>query len=297
MLARAARSCNIRNWRFHLTELSNSPPVSGSGPHPDSATLRAFALLERLVAAQNAPTLEELTRACGLPKPTVHRILGLLMRGGLLQRAPADKRYAVGPRLSEFALAVQMRAPGRAERHAILSRLVAEIGETCNLTMLDGDEVVYLDRVETSASVRLHLEVGSRVPLHCTASGKLFLAHLPARRRRALLGAGPLRRYTERTFTEVGRLEQALKRIRASGIGTDAGEYLEGTVCVAVPVPDPLGRVRVAVAAHGPAPRMTVRKALGFVPRLRRAAGEIGDTIAHEKSVTAGDQGNGRLRA
>lgn len=265
--------------------------------NPDSSTLRAFTLLEQLVAAQNAPTLEELTRACRLPKPTVHRILGLLIRGGLLQRAPADKRYAVGPRLSEFALAVQMRSPGRTDRHAILSRLVAEIGETCNLTMLDADEVVYLDRVETTASVRLHLEVGSRVPLHCTASGKLFLAYLPARRRRPILGRCPLKRYTERTLTSIESLEQALKRIRVSGVGTDSGEFLVGTVCIAVPVPDPRGRVHVAVAAHGPAPRMTIRKAQGFLPSLRRAASEIGDTIAEEMSVSRQAQGGERLRA
>jgi DNA-binding IclR family transcriptional regulator len=180
-----------------------------------------------------------------------------------------------------------MRSPGRADRHAILSRLVSEIGETCNFTMLDGDHVVYLDRVETSASVRLHLEVGSRVPLHCTASGKLFLAHLPARRRRAILGRGPLKRHTERTITAVERLEAALRRIRATGIGTDNGEFLSGTVCVAVPVPDPQGRVRVALAAHGPAPRMTLRKALGFIPALKRAAAEIADTMAHERGAAA----------
>ncbi len=249
---------------------------------PESATLRAFAVLEHLLAAPSAPTLEELTRACGLPKPTVHRILGLLMRGGLLQRAPGEKRYAVGPRLAELAFAVQMRSPGRADRHAILSRLVSEIGETCNFTMLEGGEVVYLDRVETSASVRLHLEVGSRVPLHCTASGKLFLAYLPARRRRAILGRGPLKRHTDRTITSVEKLEAALRRIRATGIGTDNGEFLPGTVCVAVAVPEPQGRIRIALATHGPAPRMTLRKALGYVPALRRAAAEIGDTIAQE---------------
>ena len=140
------------NNRFRPPELRSSGKMNLLDRIPDSSTLRAFALLE-LVAAQEAPTLEELTRASRLPKPTVHRILGLLIRGGLLQRAPANKRYAVGPRLTEFAHAVQMRSPGRAERHAILSRLVAEIGETCNLTMLDGDEVFYLDRVDRKSVV------------------------------------------------------------------------------------------------------------------------------------------------
>ena len=160
-----------------------------------SATLRAFSLLECIAGAERSPTLEELTRASGLPKPTVHRILQLLVRGGLVEREAHDKRYTVGARSAALALAVQMHAPRRAERHAILARLVNTIGETCNFTMLDGDEVVYLERVETSANVRLHMKAGSRVPLHCTASGKLLLSDLSPVQVRRLLGPGPLRRY------------------------------------------------------------------------------------------------------
>src|SRR5213078_1135756 len=114
-----------------------SPPVE-----PESATLRAFSLLELIAAADEPPTLEELTRATGLPKPTVYRILRLLTRGGLVEREVHDKRYAIGARLCTLALAVQMRWPRRRERHAILARLVEAIGETCNFTMLDGREVV-----------------------------------------------------------------------------------------------------------------------------------------------------------
>src|SRR5947207_4796587 len=104
-----------------------------------SSTLRAFALLERIATADQSPTLEELTRGSGLPKPTVYRILRLLMRGGLIEREMHDKRYAVGWRMCELALAVQMGSPRRRERKAILARLVEQIGETCNLTMLDGN--------------------------------------------------------------------------------------------------------------------------------------------------------------
>lgn len=242
--------------------------------------LRAFAVLE-LVARSDAPaTLDSLTRASGLPKPTVYRILSLLIRGGLVQREAFDKRYAVGPRTADLALVVQMRSPERAERHAILARLVEEIGETCNFTMPDGDEVVYLDRVETAAKVRLHMDIGSRVPMHCTASGKLFLAHLPAARVRRMLGSGPLKRFTERTITSVDALERELRKIRASGIGADSGEFLDGSVCVAVPVVDDRGRLCAAVAVHGPAPRMTLKKGYEFLPAMRGAAGEIAATLA-----------------
>jgi IclR family acetate operon transcriptional repressor len=249
-------------------------------PQADSSTLRAFSVLELIANAEAPPSLEELTRASGLPKPTVHRILGLLARGGLVQREAFEKRYVVGARVSALSLAVQMRSPARGERRAVLARLVEEIGETCNFTMLDGREVIYLDRVETTANVRLHMKAGSRVPLHCTASGKLFLAYLAPAQVRTLLGPGPLKRYTERTTTSVETLERELRKIRSSGIATDIGEYLVGSVCLAVPVTGPQGRVCAALAVHGPAPRMTLKKGYEFLPALQRAAGAISRTIA-----------------
>jgi len=263
---------------------------SADGPaQADSSTLRAFALLELIANAEVSPSLEDLTRASGLPKPTVHRILGLLARGGLVERGAFEKRYAVGPRVAALSLAVQMRSPARGERRAILSRLVEDIGETCNFTMLDGREVIYLDRVETTANVRLHMKPGSRVPLHCTASGKLFLAHLPPAQVRALLGPGPLKRYTERTTTSVEALERELRKIRGNALAIDIGEYLVGSVCLAVPVSDPRGRVCAAVAVHGPAPRMTLKKGYGFVPALKRAAAAISATLRAAQADSAPD--------
>src|SRR5438067_718582 len=123
---------------FRSAKLS---PVVANSENPESATLRAFAVLEHIAAAEEPPTLEELTRAIGLPKPTVFRILRLLVRGGLLQREVHEKRYLVGDRVSALALDVQLQSPHRRERRAILARLVDAIGETCNFTMLDGAEV------------------------------------------------------------------------------------------------------------------------------------------------------------
>jgi DNA-binding IclR family transcriptional regulator len=245
----------------------------------DSSTLRAFGVLELVARADGPLSLDELTQLCGLPKPSVYRILGLLQRGGLVQREPAAKRYCIGARMSRLALEVMMRSPQRARRHAILQQLVAEIGETCNLTMLDGNEVLYLDRVETSSPVRVHLAAGSRVPLHCTASGKLFLSQLSDSQAATLLGPGPYRRFTENTITDPEELQKALRRIRSEGMGTDVGEFLEGSVAVSVPVTDAQGRVCATVAVHGPAPRVTLRSCMDFLPALRRAAKAMAGTM------------------
>jgi IclR family acetate operon transcriptional repressor len=187
--------------------------------------------------------------------------------------------------MSKLALEVMMRSPQRARRHAILQQLVAEIGETCNLTMLDGNEVLYLDRVETSSPVRVHLAAGSRVPLHCTASGKLFLSQLSERQVATLLGPGPYRRYTDNTIIDPEELQKALRRIRNEGIGTDVGEFLEGSVAVSVPVTDAQGRVCATVAVHGPAPRVTLRSCMDFLPALRRAATAMAGTMVPQAAA------------
>ena len=262
---------------FHSVKLAALPRT---GENPESATLRAFAILEHIAAAEEPPTLEALTRAIGLPKPTVFRILRLLVRGGLVQREVHEKRYLVGERVAALALDVHMQSPRRLERRAILARLVETIGETCNFTMLDGKDVLYVDRVETSANVRLHMQTGSRVPPHCTASGKLLLSELPAARLRRLLGPGPFPRYTPRTVVSPSALERELSRIRASGVGIDIGEYLADSVCLAVPVRDASGRMCAAIAVHGPAPRMSLKRGHGFVPAMRDAAAAMTATFA-----------------
>jgi len=263
--------------------------MQDSATLPPSSTLRAFSVVELIAKAEEPMSLDELTELSGLPKPTVFRILALLVRGGVVARESIEKRYFVGPRLSTLALKVQMHSPARAWRHSILVRLVEEIGETCNFTILDGNDVVYLDRVETSSPVRLHMDTGSRVPLHCTASGKLFLSQMTLVQPPRVLGTGPLKRYTERTITSIDALEKALKKVRADRVGTDIGEYLEGSVCLAVPVTDRDGRICAVVALHGPAPRMTLRKGIEYLPALRRAAkalaGTLGQDDEHATSV------------
>ncbi len=241
--------------------------------------LRAFALLERIARAEGPVTLREAAEGSGLPKPTVYRILAMLEQAGLLVRETDGRRMSPGPRLTRIALDALLNDAARAPRHAILKSLAQTVGETVNLTMLDGSEVVYLDRVETAWPLRMTLQPGSRVPLHCTASGKLLLASLPAARRRRLVATLVLERYTERTLINANALETELARIRRVGYATDNEEYLAGLVCVAVPVILDRRRTAACIAVHAPLARMPLDTAIGHLPALRRAAGAIAGTF------------------
>lgn len=236
------------------------------------ATLRSFAVLEALVAAERPASLTDIVKACELPKPTVYRMLAMLEAAGLVARDPGAARYVPGPRLAALGLNIMMNGSLGSARHAILAQLVEKIGETCNFTMLQGGEVMYLDRVEAAWPLRMNLTSGSRVPLHCTASGKLLLAFLPKASRDRILESISYQRYTDTTIASRKSLEAELARIRKARYAVDNEEFHAGLVCVAVPTRNPKGRPCAAVAVHAPVSRMPLEKALEYLPLLRKAA-------------------------
>ena len=245
----------------------------------NSSTLKALSVLEALVRAPGPVTLTELMQATGLPKPSLHRTLSLFEDAGYVQREPAGRAYAVGPRLASLGLAVLTNDAAATLRRAILRGLVADVGETCNLAMLRKGEVVYLDRVEADWPLRLHLPVGSSVPPHCSASGKLLLAFLPAEEREAVLAALPLPRHTEHTITDRALLAKEIDRIVAAGYAVDDEEYVLGVACVAVPVRLGNGQVVAAVAIHAATARLPLQRAIEHAPRLHEAAARIAATF------------------
>jgi IclR family transcriptional regulator, acetate operon repressor len=244
----------------------------------ESIALRAFALLEAIVNASGPMSLDDITQALGYPKPSVYRILNLLKGADLLRREPASKRYSVGPRLSAFAVDLWRSSLLRLQWHRALEDAVAQIGESCNLTLLENNQVLYLDRVETSHPLRLHLETGTRVPLHCTASGKLFLSRMRPQDAKRLLGAEPYARFTGKTIVKFAALEAELAKVRKSGIGTHDCERFDDSVAIAVPVPGPDGELFAAVAVHAPSSRASIKSCLRFVPVLQQAAALIAAT-------------------
>ena len=255
------------------------PKAAESGA-TESIALRAFAALEHIAVAAGPLSLDEFTSALRLPKPTVYRILTLLKDAGLLRREPATKRYTIGPRLTAFAVDLWRSDTLRAQWHRALEEAVAATGESCNLTLLEGNKVLYLDRVETRQPLRLHLEAGTRVPLHCTASGKLFLADMTPVDARRLLGEEPYERFTGKTVTSFEPLQAELKKVRKTGIGTHDCELFDDSVAIAVPVRGPGGAIFAAVAVHAPSSRESIKSSLRFVPALQQAAATIAATLS-----------------
>lgn len=240
-----------------------------------SALDKALAVLEAVSDQPQAVGLPDLAARLELPRQTVHRLLGQLERAGLVVRDPSRERYSVGPRLSKLAFGTLRSLNQAAPIRSILQDLVDEIGETCNVGVLDGLDYVYLQRIECDWPLRLHVEIGSRMGAHCVSGGKVLLAHLEPKRCQRLLRSRKLKADTPHTLTRVSELEAELAKVRALGFALNNQEHLDGIVGAAVPVIDPKGNVLAAVGMQGPLPRLTLKACERSVPRMRRAAERI----------------------
>jgi IclR family transcriptional regulator, acetate operon repressor len=236
---------------------------------------RAVAIVE-YVAQSGAPvSVTELIRSLDLPKPSAHRICRTLEEMGVLMSDPVARGMTIGPRLSRIALDTLLTSAEDGERRRILRSVVEETGETCTLTVLDRDEVLCLDRVESSSPMQLQLYAGSHVPLTCTASGKLFLAFLPKTKRSKMIRVAPLKRHTENTITDPETLELELEAIRKKRLSSDNQEFLRGLVAIAVPIFDSRRTMCAALSLNAPVGRMSIENSTHHVTVLRSAASSL----------------------
>src|SRR6202167_3064067 len=220
----------------NVNESNHGGPALAAAPGGVQSIERAFDLLETLADAGGALGLSELARVSGLPLPTVHRLIRTLVNRGYV-RQEASRRYTLGARLIRLGETVS-RVLGTSLR-PFLAQLVRVTGETANLAMLDGDEVVYIAQVPSPHQMRMFTEPGRRVRPHCTAVGKALLAQLPAGEARAMLDREGLPAFTPTTITDPDLLLAHLEVIRKQGYSVDEGEQEVGVRCFAVAVPAP----------------------------------------------------------
>lgn len=253
------------------------------------AVERTLLLLESLARSSKPSALKELSLMRDIPQTTAFRLCQRLEEQGFLAREHGGRRYTIGVRLIRLGLDI-VRASGPSMlRNTILSDAVAAIGETCNLTVPVGHEVLYLDRVETQWPLRLVLEPGSKVPIHCTASGKLFLASMPEEMLDRMLGNLTLTQNTPNSIVNVPALRRELAKIRKRGYSIDDEEFLSGLIAIAVPVKDAQGQTFAAVACHAPLARIDLDGLIRAMPKLQQAARKIARTF----DASAEDQDDG----
>jgi IclR family KDG regulon transcriptional repressor len=247
-----------------------------------SAVSRTFIILEKLSLVSSS-SLEELSKACGLAKPTVYRFLLTLRDLGYVHRDEGDKwfltmkLFGMGSRaLDHMELPVVARPIAR--------KLSEDLGETVHMGILDDKEVLYVLKIESRYTIRMYSRVGKKIPLYCSAMGKVLLANAIAHVREELLSSIKLVQFTPNTINDRTMLGKALDAIVKEGIAEDAQEHEEGITCLAAPVRDHSGGVVAALSVSWPLFRFDPSKRPAYSARIKGAAEEISAILGYAPS-------------
>jgi DNA-binding IclR family transcriptional regulator len=264
-----------------------------ASPAGGLSTVRNAARLLKVFRSRETDLgVSELSRRLGLGKSTVHRMLTTLVAEGLVEQDPRTGGYRLGIVMFELGQAVRVHMDLHAAVGQVLTELRAQTGESSQVGVLDGHEVVYVDRMESAHSLRLFTDTGRRVPVHCTSSGKVLLAFLPEVRRQAVLRSAPFDALTPHTITSRSQLSADLERIRRRGWAEAVNEREIGIASIAAPIRDVSGEVTAAISIGVPLARCNVMALRRLAPVIMEAAeaasrrlGWSGDVSPREAEV------------
>jgi DNA-binding IclR family transcriptional regulator len=223
-----------------------------------SSVDKAFVLLEFLAASGRPASLQEVTEAVKLPKPTAYRLLRTLQDLGYVSRPAGSRNYLVGPRTARLASA-DPHGDLKAQARPLLRRLYEEFNETINLGVLSGTQVLYLDFVETTQPLRFIVTPGQNDPWFCTALGRAVATHLSGRAVEKLVAETRLQPFTPHTVKSKADLLRKIEKGRADGYTEEVEESVPGVCCLAVNL-SPLGFPDAAISMAVPTQRLTPRR-------------------------------------
>lgn len=213
---------------------------------------RAFEIIELLAVEPKGLSVTQLSQKLSLHKTTVHRILQTLLSRGYVQKDPQTLRYKLGVKFVEISSLYLNNIELRTEAHPFLRELVAMLNVTVHLAILDGSDVVYIDKIEQVNSIRLYSSIGKRVPAYCTALGKVMLSKFSDEEVEKMLSTISLQPYTQNTITNVKKLIDEIRFVRNRGFAVDNEELQEGVRCIAAPIYDYRGEMIAAISISAP---------------------------------------------
>lgn len=241
---------------------------------------RAFRLLELLAESDRGVGISELAERSQLPVGTVHRLLNTLLSLSYADQDAETRKYTLGLRFMHLrGLAIQ-RLNLAQQAMPLMKALMHRINETVHLAVLDEGEVIYIDRVEGLNTLGMYTQIGKRSFAHCTALGKVMLAHMPGSVWQQTVEKHGMDRRTPQTITTPEALVEELERVRQRGYAIDDYESEQGIRCVAAPIRDYTGQVVAAVSISGPHTRIR--------PERDRELGEMVCQTARQISASLG---------
>ena len=244
-----------------------------------ATNLRTLLILEAVAASDRPLSPTEINRDIGLPKQSIHRLCQTLVEEGFLIREVSGKKLEAAPRTLRMARGLTTSRHLNIARHQVLTSISAATKETVNFVVPEFDGMTYLDRVETDWIFRIELPIGSRVPFHCTASGKCYLASLDAKQFNDVVGTIRFEPRTPNTITSREQLQSEIQVIRERGYAIDNEELFRDMCALAVPVNDSDGKFLAALAYHGPTQRLNVETLVDHLETMREGAAKLAELM------------------
>ncbi|MDI3257029.1 MAG: IclR family transcriptional regulator [Kyrpidia sp.] len=259
--------------------------MASSGEDTVKSVDRALVILERVSRRKEGAGITELAADVGMYKSTVHRLLTTLVRRGYVRQDRETGRYKLGYAILDMASRLLESVDLRQEARPYLEELADHTHEVVHLVVLDHGEVVYIEKVEGTETIRMHSRVGARAPVHCTGVGKAILAFLPEEDVKMIVEKRGLEPHTPQTITRWPQLQAELQQVRERGFAVDREENEPGIVCVAAPIWDHTGRVCAALSVSAPKMRMSDARVNDLADRVRRAGLAVSARLGRPSTV------------
>jgi len=242
---------------------------------------RAFEILEALSVEKDGLGVTALSERTGLSKSTVHRIVASLADGGYVGKNPTTGHYEVGIKLIEMVSYYINGMELHTEARPYLRGLTASLNLTTHLGILEGTEVMYVEKLDIFPNVRLFSQVGFRVPAHCSSLGKCLLSGLPGAELDALLDSRELVRYTQNTITDRDALKAQLAQVRRRGYAVDDQEQELDHRCIGAPIFDYRGEIVAAISASGSTTMLGDERIAPVAEQVKQAALEVSRRLGY----------------
>jgi DNA-binding IclR family transcriptional regulator len=253
----------------------------GNQPSTSVQTIQRASSILRCIKENNTELgVTQISRLVGIHKSTVSRLLAALQREGFVKQNSETGKWRLGLGLLDLAGSVLERLELQHVTLSSLRTLSTKTQETINVTILDGNECVNIVNVPSSKSIQHTGRLGRRTPLHCTSTGKTFLAYLTPAERNSLLSK-KLQPCTANTIVDRRIFDKSLEQIRKQGYAVAHEEYEEGLSAIAAPIFDHTKRVTAAVSISGPSYRMGPGQIEKFIEPLKDAAKYISDQLGY----------------
>jgi len=235
-----------------------------------SSVDKAFGLLEFLAASGRPASLQEVTDAVKLPKPTAYRLLQSLQKLGYVSRPSDSRNYLVGPRTARLAVSDPFSAVKVAAR-PLLRRLHEEYNETINLGALSGNQIIYLDFLETTQALRYIVTPGQSDPYYCTALGRAVASQLSDKALERLIAETRFQNLTPSTVKNRPDLRSRILDARKRGYAEEIEESVAGVCCLAVSLA-PIGFPNAALSLAVPTQRLNARRRTALIRSIKSLA-------------------------